>query len=576
MKSNKDKINNIPIIEVLNKLWYYENTHFKIHWNNIRMFDNQWKQSDWWIGSISENRLFCKSWLKDWRFEWDVIWIIKWAKNIEAAEAIKWAEDAFNIEKVSMEPKSNKPSIWAKFNSLPELNEEQIEWLKGRWIEYNKHIKAVAKNNNWAISTAIKTEWWIIRWFQWRKIWANIDKKFRYQIEKWSEDWIFSYLPLLEKKVIFVVEGMTDFYTLVQFWINVIWIVSATAWIQYLKSFDKKYELIYIPDNDEAWIKSIETFERAKINYWKYILSNFNENIGDLNDLWNWFIKSWEDKKAFLSELYEESEKPLTNIELALKDAIKRRVNKWIMTWEPTFDWATGWINLWTTILINWPSSQGKTTWAMWILMKMLKQGKRVWFFSMETSTWKMLAQILGFHFWKNWKKEIIPNIEKYLSDYWKENLSNLYLYNDRKKLDLIKETIIEEKLEIVFIDYAQLVQWLEGKAMKEKMDYYAREIQQIAQDTYTATISLSQVSKSESLNTPVIFRTPKEAWALMEASDTFINVWTYQWKHKVAFLKCKEWDDDAWHTEHDTDWDKATWEIKIFNDKKLEDDWKM
>jgi hypothetical protein len=41
MDSNKDKINNISIIDVLNKLGYQQDTHYKIMGNNIRMFDSK-------------------------------------------------------------------------------------------------------------------------------------------------------------------------------------------------------------------------------------------------------------------------------------------------------------------------------------------------------------------------------------------------------------------------------------------------------------------------------------------------------------------------------------------------------
>ena len=63
---------------------------------------------------------------------------------------------------------------------------------------------------------------------------------------------------------------------------------------------------------------------------------------------------------------------------------------------------------------------------------------------------------------------------------------------------------------------------------MKEQMGEYAKRSQQIARDTYTAMISLSQVPKHEEHNTPVLYRTPMEAMALKATADTMINVGVY------------------------------------------------
>ena len=565
MNSNKDKINSLPIIDVLNKLGYHEGTHYKIVWNNIRMFDSQWKVSDWWIGSISQNRLFCKSWLKSWRFEWDIIWIIKWAKNIEAWEAITWAENAFNINKVSF--KAQKNSLWDKWNKLPPLNDEQISFLKERGIEYNKYIKAIAKNNNWAISSPIKSEWWNINAIQSRRIW-NVDKKFRYQIEKDWEDgsWIFMSIPKPDEKRMYVVEGMTDLYTIAQFWENVIWIVSATAWVQYIKAFDTKYNLIYIPDNDEAWLKSVEAFDKNKIKYSKFSLSKFGDNIGDVNDAWKMATNMWLDWKAFLEKIYNWCERPLTNIELALRKAIRNRdVWSW-KTGDKVFDEATWWITPWSVMIINGLSWEGKTTTVDWIITSLMKYNKKIAFCSIDDDVGKMLAMFLGRHFRKNWIKEIYPEIEKYVDEYWRDKFDNFLLYDNINNLEWFEQLIKEENLDILIIDYIQVIENLPWKDMQAKMLAAIRGLQRLSIDMHVAIICLSQVAKWEDQK-PVLYRTPMESQYIKSAWDTFINVWIYGWKHKIAFIKNKYWNTKYKQTEHDTYWDEKTGKISIFAD---------
>ena len=153
IKSNKDIINNLPLEDILNKLWYHEWTHYKRIANNLRMFDDSWKMSDWWIGDINKNKMFCRSGVKAWRFEWDIIWIIKWALNLEVADAISWAEENFNLDK----NKIIKNGLKEKWDSLSALKEPQIKYLTDRWIEYNKNLKSIIKAEGSLLVSRIQT-----------------------------------------------------------------------------------------------------------------------------------------------------------------------------------------------------------------------------------------------------------------------------------------------------------------------------------------------------------------------------------------------------------------------------------
>lgn len=559
--SNKDKINRLPILDVLSKLWYYKWTHYILQWKNIRMKDSAGKISDWWIGDIVKNKMFAKSWLKEWRFEWDILWIIKWARNCEVSEAFKWAEEAFDIKNDITPSDVNK--MQEKWNKLDSLSPVQISYLWDRHIEYNEHLKRVVKDNSWPIAITINSEWWNIKAIQSRKIEKNVDKKFRYQIEKEWEDGsgIFTYFWNKESKVCFVVEGMTDFLTMVQFWVNVIWLVSATTWMQYLKAFHKRYELIYIPDNDEWGEDSVAALDNAEIRYGKYSLKDW---YWDLNDFWCTLSEIWLSKNDFLKEIYEEADKPLDNIWLALRKAIRNRDIGSFLVWDKVFDDATWGVTPWSVMIINWLSWEGKTTTLDWIITSLMRHEKKMAFCSIDDDIGKMLWMFLWRHFHKDWKEEIYPNIEEYVREYWTEKFKNFLLYDDMNTLEQFSQIVEDEKIDVLIIDYIQVIEWLQWKDMQAKMLQAIRGLQRLSIDTHTAIICLSQVSKWEDQK-PVLYRTPMESQYIKSAADTFINVGKYNWAHKIAFVKNKYWKSKYKNSEHDTYWDMKTWKISIF-----------
>ena len=566
-ESNKDKINNIPILDVLSMLWYYENTHYVVQGDNIRMKDDKWKISDWWIWSKSKNRLYCRSGLKPWRFDWDIIWIVKWALGIDAWEAMSKLEEKFSISKTPFTKPKESALSW-KWNKAGSLSSEQIAYFEGRWIECNEHILKNFKNYNWAISTAIKSEWWVIKAIQWRKIW-DVDKKFRYQIEKDWDDWtgIFSYFPKPDSKVCFLVEGMTDFATIAQAWVNVIGLVSATAWIQYVKAFDKKYELFYIPDNDDSGHKSTEALDTADVRYSKYNLTDFAEWVEDLNDAWGIGKWCWLSITDFLKELYNWRERPPSNIDLAKRRAIENREMWRREIWEKTFDLATGWIIPWSLMVINGFTWEGKTTTLDWLIKKLTEvHAKKVAYCSLDDDIWKMLAMFLWRKFNKDWQKEVYPNVEKYVDEYGADKFDKFLLYDDVNTLQDFSELVSNEDIDVLVVDFIQDIEWLRWSSPKEKMIDASTWLYQIAKNKRCAVIALSQASMWETQK-PVLQRNPNESFMIRAKADTFINVWVYGGKHKIAFVKNKYWSTKYKFTEHDTDWDEITGDIKIFKD---------
>jgi hypothetical protein len=72
----------------------------------------------------------------------------------------------------------------------------------------------------------------------------------------------------------------------------------------------------------------------------------------------------------------------------------------------------TAWLWRWKTMLINWPSWQGKTTLSLHIQRCLLKNTKmKVFYYSLETDVWTQLCQTLAFLNWTT-TENVLSNIE--------------------------------------------------------------------------------------------------------------------------------------------------------------------
>ena len=393
-------------------------------------------------------------------------------------------------------------------------------------------------------------------------------EKYRFRIEKDKDndwDWIFINIPNKEEKIIYIVEGLTDFWTLAQFWVNVIGLVSWLVWISFLKDFHKSYELIYISDNDETWEKSYKKLldEWIKFHHYKIDI----EDINDINDFRIYSSKMWLSWKEFLEEIYDNADRPLTNIQKAIMKAIENRTMWRRKIGDSVFDQATWGIIPWSLMIINWFTWEGKTTTLDWISKKLTEvHNRKVAYCSMDDDTGKMLAMFLWRKFNKDWNSEVYPNIEKYVKEYWEDKFNNFLFYDDIRTIDDFTELVEEEKIDVLIIDYIQIIQGLPWKDKKNQMIYASEQLQIIAKKYRCAVICLSQASMGE-VNKPVIQRNPNESFMIRATADTFINVWVYEWKHKIWFVKNKYGSTKYKFTEHDTTWNEKTWDISIFQD---------
>lgn len=466
----KEQLNQIPFEKVLNHLWI--KTFKKWVWLK-GLYDWQ-KPSDWWTLNEKENLINDFTW--KWRAKWDVIKFLEEYLNLDFQEVLEYWKRNFWLIDYSEQKKDFAPTkpliqdnyieidVKSKFNLLENLNNLQIDYLKSRWIEYNR-VKEVVKNNNW-IACGIYNEKWQIISINTRSI---SEKKF--YILKWTQSkWVYMGKINKENKKIYIVEWMFDFLTLYQFWINVIWLKSANDWIEVVEEFYKKwYEINIIPDNDEAGQTILNKL--INIKYYKFDLSKYEvKDINELltqSDFWDWIIKLIEEEKKYsYNDPINNKARPYTwGTELADLKLSPIERNHYIIFW-----WAQG---------------QWKTTFTFDIADKNSQLWHKVLYLSLEMETENLKTNMARSYAWiskEEWRIKNIPENKK--KAYFKrkseiENKNNLILKWfwawEIANTETIEKIILEIKPDLVFIDNFDLIQenWWDKLQQQEKISKF-------------------------------------------------------------------------------------------------------
>lgn len=151
-------------------------------------------------------------------------------------------------------------------------------------------------------------------------------------------------------------------------------------------------------------------------------------------------------------------------------------------------------------------SSNGKTSYIISIIRKMIFAGKRVLFFSLEMNEFSILEQIIANITGINTKDmtgELSRAVESRISDgldqlYTKQNL---WIYDKPRSIkdiiDKAKYQREKNKVEYIFIDYLQIIRG-DQKNTVERLDYIATELQGLSRSLGIPVICLSQFSRGE------------------------------------------------------------------------------
>lgn len=532
---------------------------YTMKWAVIYLKDENWETSWWRWHNV---KWIFKDWANKWRAEWDRLKFVSSYLWISTHEALKWFEDTFNLEndwKPSKE-KEEENKFLKMWDEMGAPTEQQVEYMKERGIDLSL-LEGVYKNNNGKIGLPIRKLDSRISSIQSRNVW----EKGYFLSPWWDSDWLFMEWIDFDKKALIVVEWWSDFWTIRQHTTNVAGLVN--AWnieqLRMIKHFQRNLgmKIFFIPDNDEAWQQAEEKMKEMWIVFSTFRLENYW--VKDLNELvcsyWIW--------KEILKAISEESEKPLTNIMMAM-NKLKINLTKWrIFIKEKVFDKYLRWFRRATTVLINWQSTWGKTSLSLYMLTNILKNTDEIVnYYSLETDVWEQLLAIMWFYYWVS-EKELLANLDKYDINIFEDRL---FIYDDMRSYKEITEHLKETKPWIFFLDFVQKLRIDGIRDETEKATFYAQEMQNFLIDLWHTTwITLSQVAMSN-YNAPLIQRTPKNAWALLESSDVVINVGKdVDWAFKVGFYKCKGW--VGWWKVFGTHFNAETKEYNIFDDGEME-----
>ena len=540
------EIKNIPITEVLDKLWViYEAVGHTLELYEWDKHTDWWRADTiWWFVKDFTGKRAQGDWVS---FVMGYLWMEKW-------EAVRWFKDTFHIyddgEKVNVRQEMlaigratiakeettqhTHVDVKMKWEGMGELSQIQIDYLSSRSVDYSK-VKRYVRNNIWYVCCPVSgVIWTSIEMMSLQS--RDIHTK-KFVIEKGTPSkWCFISAIDKSKKYIYVVEGMFDFLTLAQYTDNVIGMKSASDGADVVKEFAKKWYLpILIPDNDEAGKTMLSLM--ANVPHSVFDLAEYD--VKDINEL---IVKS-EYGASILEIIEDQRTRPPRNIDSAIKklDSLQALTTKrWRLgvdgppSMKKITDLHQGIIEG-KVYTIGAYSGHGKSTLSYEYASYFVQQKKKVFYFSIEVDSWLLLSYIA-----RNFYKTPHQNIMNRSSKINPNDFENLYLYDNVRDLETISKIVTEEKPDYVFIDYAQGVR-CEWAWIYEKTTNYAQSIQALAIESNATIFSLSQLN-NDSRNKEGGDVTLKGSGDLFSASDVIITL-SKEWEFtKCGLMKNKFW----------------------------------
>ncbi len=556
------EIKNITLTDLLDKLGIF----YEVVWNNIELYEGD-KHTDWWRWDIGWGFIKDFTWK---RAQGDRITFVMGYLGMEKGDAVRWFKDEFQLhdewEKVNVRQEMlaigratmakeetalaviepNHVDVKAKWETMGELSQIQIDYLSSRSVDYSKVKRYIRNNVGYVCCPVSAIQWASIDMISLQS--RDIHTK-KFVIEKWTPSkWCFISAIDKSKKYIYVVEGMFDFLTLAQYTDNVIGMKSASDWADVVKEFAKKWYLpILIPDNDEAG-KTMLTL-MANVPHSVFDLAEYN--VKDINEL---LVKSGYG--ASILEIIEDIRtRPPRNIDSAMKklDSLQALTTKrWRLgvdgppSMKKITDLHQGIIEG-KVYTIGAYSGHGKSTLSYEYASFFVKQRKKVLYFSVEVDSGLLLSYIA-----RNYYKVPHKNIMNREHKINPNDFDTLYLYDTVRDLETMSKIVMEEKPDYVFIDYAQGVR-CEWAGIYEKTTNYAQSIQALAIESNATIFSLSQLN-NDSRNKDGGDVTLKWSGDLFSASDVIITL-SKDWEFtKCGLMKNKFWKKDSYFVEFNYD----------------------
>lgn len=188
-------------------------------------------------------------------------------------------------------------------------------------------------------------------------------------------------------------------------------------------------------------------------------------------------------------------------------------------------------------------SGTGKTAFALHLMEGAWRYSKKKsLFFSIEMTMGGICQRMHDIEFYRSADMPFNEILQSQCSDSWFDFVKDrsrfiefapnwLYAYDKGFHVNQLKEMINETKkqhgqIDIIAVDYLQLLSG-DGKDRRNEVSDIARKLKQIAKETGTIILSLSQTSRAnEDGSSPVKLHHLKESGDIEEASDIILGLW--------------------------------------------------
>jgi len=310
-------------------------------------------------------------------------------------------------------------TISDKWDSLQWCTQDQIIYMENRWIDYSK-ITGIVRNMEWRIWAPI--QWWVWEEFGMLTIQSRDIHSRQFRIMKGTKSkWVFMHWINPKIKHIYVVEWLFDWLSLRQYYTNVVGLKSCNDGIEIVKDMMAKWYMItLISDNDEAGIKMLDKF--ADVDYYWLDLSEYWDDVKDLNDMLVWFglgqqlIWAIEEQKQLIeSKIRKDYE---------IKD-YDRLLEKWLqelMSDKDPISWGFPllnqilWYMMWGWVYLLWAATWvWKSTFCNKIADAVSRQWYKVWRFTMEDRQEDKRKEEIYYEVWRVRRIIWLENYPKHL-----------------------------------------------------------------------------------------------------------------------------------------------------------------
>lgn len=364
-----------------------------------------------------------------------------------------------------------------------------------------------------------------------------------------DKDWFIIIWDLLSREDFYdesnsmIYEVMFDLYKLSK----PIDIITVKEKLDDKKLLDKVWWISYLTELTEIVPTTANIFEYAQIVKNKSVLRKLIRS-------WNEIVSFGYDEEALINELLEKSEKSLFSVTqtfiknklVHIKEILTKRYEEFaeihenpelikehrLQLWFKDLDHKLTWLKWWDMAILAARPSMWKTAFALNIAQNIWFKNRSIAIFSLEMSKEQLTDRMVSSAIWvDSWKLAKWELEDEEFAKIWEamEKLSQANVYIDDSAwwslVDLkskARRLKMESGLDIVIIDYLQLMTSWNSLNRVQEVSEISRWIKSLARELDVPIIALSQLSRaveSRPDKRPVLSDL-RESWSIEQDAD--------------------------------------------------------